>query len=75
MDNDKNGRETVISKLNEVGKAMIQEGKLISCNVTEYPGRQANGDYAYFLIDPVDKDSLEHLYLYYNFTYNTNEEG
>lgn len=75
VDNDKNGRETVISKLNEVGKAMIQEGKLISCNVTEYPGRQANGDYAYFLIDPVDKDSLEHLYLYYNFTYNTNEEG
>lgn len=75
VDNDKNGRETVIAQLNEVGTAMIQEGKLISCTVTEHPNRAANADYAYFLIDVVDKDSLEHLYLYYNFTFNTSEEG
>lgn len=74
VDNDKNGRETVIAKLNEVGAAMIQEGKLISCQVSEHPTLTANADYAYFLIDVVDKDSLEHMYLYYNFTYNT-EEG
>lgn len=74
VDNDKNGRETVIAKLNEVGTAMIQEGKLVSCSVTEHPDKTANADYAYFLIDVVDKDSLEHLYLYYNFSYDT-EEG
>lgn len=75
VDNDKNGRETVIAKLNEVGNAMLQEGKLISCAVTEHPDKTSNADYAYFLIDVVDKDSLEHLYLYYNFSYNTSEEG
>lgn len=75
VDNDKNGRETVIAQLNEVGAAMVQEGKLTSCSVTEHPDKTANADYAYFLIDVVDKDSLEHLYLYYNFSYNTSEEG
>lgn len=75
VDNDKNGRETVIAQLNEVGAAMVQEGKLTSCSVTEYPDKTANTDYAYFLIDVVDRDSLEHLYLYYNFVYSTSEEG
>ena len=75
VDNDKNGRETVIAKLNEVANAMVQEGKLISCTVAEHPDKAANADYAYFLIDVVDKDSLEHLYLYYNFSYDTSEEG
>ena len=72
VDNDKNGRETVIANLNEVGAAMIREGKLVSCTVTEHPGKAANTDYAYFLISVVDKDSMEHLYLYYNFCYSTN---
>lgn len=75
VDNDKNGRETVIAQLNEVGAAMVQEGKLVSCTVSEHPDRAANADYAYFLIEVVDKDSLEHLYLYYRFSYNTSEEG
>lgn len=51
---------------------MIREGKLVSCTVTEHPGKAANTDYAYFLISAVDKDSMEHLYLYYNFCYSTN---
>lgn len=74
VDNDKNGRETVIANLNEVGAVMIQEGKLKVCSVTEHPSRKANADYAYFMIDVVDKDSLEHSYLYYMFRYKT-EEG
>ncbi len=72
VDNDKNGRETVIANLNEVGAAMIREGKLVSCTVTEHPDKTADTDYAYFLISAVDKDSMEHLYLYYNFCYSTN---
>ncbi len=74
VDNDKNGRETVIAKLNEVGYLMVREGKLVSCKVTEHPYKKANADYAYFLIDVVDKDSLEHIYLYYAFAFNTSEE-
>lgn len=71
VDNDKNGRETVIANLNEVGATMVHEGKLNSCNVSEHPSRAANADYAYFIIDVIDKDSLEHSYLYYKFSYNT----
>ena len=74
VDNDKNGRETVIANLNDVGVAMIQEGKLTACTITEHPNRTADGDYAYFLIDVVDKDSLEHIYLYYKFRFSTNTE-
>lgn len=75
VDNDKNGRETVIANLNQVAAAMIQEGKLTSCLVTEHPNRTSDGDYAYFMLDVVDKDSLEHIYLYYKFRFSTNGEG
>ena len=77
VDNDKNGRETVIANLNDVAAAMVQEQKLMSCSVSEHPNKTSDADYAHFMVDVVDKDSLEHLYLYYTFRYSTNdgEEG
>ncbi len=71
VDNDKNGRATLVSQMNAVGTAMIDESKLCSCNVTENTKYMADADYAYFDVDVVDKDSLEHVYLMFRFRYST----
>ncbi len=74
IDNDKNGRATVISQLQGVGDAMIEEGKLTACTVTESSTYVADGDSAWFDIDVIDKDSMEHIYLTFYFRFSTNEE-
>lgn len=73
IDNDKNGRATVISQLQAVGTAMVSEGKLISCTVFESQTSTADSDSAWFEIAVVDKDSMEHIYLTYKFRFSTNE--
>lgn len=72
VDNDKNGRATVMSQIQGIGKAMIEEGKLTSCTVSETNGYKADGDSAWFDIDVIDKDSIEHLYLTFLFRFSTN---
>ncbi len=72
IDNDKNGRSTVISQLQTVGDAMIAEGKLIACTISESSVYVADGDSAWFDINIVDKDSMEHIYLTYRFQFSTN---
>ena len=74
VDNDKNGRATVMAQIAGIGKDMIAEGKLIKCTVSESSVYKADGDSAWFDIDIVDKDSLEHIYLTFRFQYSTNEE-
>lgn len=74
VDNDKNGRLTVISQIQGVGDAMIAESKLVACNVTESSVYTADGDSAWFDIDVIDKDSMEHIYLTFLFRFSTNEE-
>lgn len=74
VDNDKNGRATIISQLQGIGDTMIEEGKLTACSVTESTVYQADGDSAWFEIDCIDKDSAEHIYLMYYFRFSTNEE-
>lgn len=74
VDNDTNGRATVVSQLNAVGSAMIDEGKLVACSVTESATNAAVGDSAWFDIDVIDKDSIEHLYMQFTFRFNTQEE-
>ena len=73
VDNDKNGRATVISQMQGVGDAMREEGKLTSCTVTESSAYTADGDSAWFDIDVIDKDSMEHIYLTFYFRFSTNE--
>lgn len=74
VDNDNNGRATVISQIQGVGASMLEEGKLISCVVTESSASKAEVDSAWFDIDVIDKDSMEHIYLTFLFRFSTNEE-
>ena len=50
---------------------MIGEGKLQYISVTEDAAHPAEGDSCWFIIDVIDKDSAEHLYLRYLFRYST----
>lgn len=71
IDNDDNGRATVVAQLQTVGDAMIEEGKLTACDVSESGIYTPDGDSAWFDINVVDKDSMEHLYLTYAFRFST----
>lgn len=71
VDNDSNGRKTVVGRLQEVGAAMVEEKKLVSCTVTEDESSAADGDSAWFDVDVVDKDSMEHIYLTFRFQFST----
>lgn len=73
VDNDKNGRATVISQIQGVGDSMTEEGKLVACSVTESSAYQSDGDSAWFDIDIIDKDSMERIYLTFLFRFSTNE--
>ncbi len=72
VDNDTNGRSTVIIQIQGVGDAMVAESKLVACKVTESTIYTADGDSAWFDIDVVDKDSMEHIYLTFLFQFSTN---
>ncbi len=74
VDNDTNGRATVISQIQGVGDSMREEGKLVACAVTESSVYIADGDSAWFDIDVIDRDSMEHIYLAFLFQFSTNEE-
>lgn len=74
VDNDTNGRATVTGQLQAVGTAMVDEGKLTKCTVTESETQAADTDSAWFDVEVVDKDSLEHIYLTYHFQYSTKED-
>ena len=74
VDNNTNGRATVISQIQSVGDSMREEGKLVACSVTESGAYKADGDSAWFDIDVIDKDSMEHIYLTFLFRFSTNEE-
>lgn len=74
VDNDNNGRATVISQMQGVGDAMREEGKLALCTVTESKAYKASEDSAWFEIDVIDKDSMEHIYLTFLFRFSTSEE-
>lgn len=74
IDNDMNGRATAISQMQAVGDSMREEGKLIACTVTESSTYKSDGDSAWFDIDVIDKDSMEHIYMTYLFQFSTSEE-
>ncbi len=74
VDNDTNGRATVISQIQGVGDSMREEGKLTACAVAESSAYRADGDSVWFDLDVVDKDSMEHIYLTFLFRFSTNEE-
>ncbi len=71
VDNDSNGRKTIISQLKDVINAMISESKLVAGDVYEDPDYVSDGDECYFRIDVVDKDSAEIIYLRYQFQFSS----
>ena len=74
VDNDNNGRMTIMSAIQRVGDAMIGEGKLNACAVTPTTKVITDGDTCGFDIEVVDKDSAEKIYLIYYFQFSTNVE-
>ncbi len=74
VDNDINGRATIIAKIQKICNDMIQEGKLVSAVVSEDTTMVADGDSCWFVLDVIDKDSAEHIYLTYKFRFSTLEE-
>ncbi len=67
VDNDSNGRATVVAIANGVIGQMVAEHKLIRGSCYEDPNNPARGDSAWFVIDVYDLDSIEHVYLTYRF--------
>ena len=71
IDNDVNGRATLVGKLQEIGNAMVTESKLVSCNVTESTEYVSDGDSAYLNVDVIDKDSSERIYMFMTFRFSS----
>lgn len=71
VDNDSNGRAAIVAQVQGVVDAMCREGKLSSGAVTEGASQSAMGDSCWFDIDVMDKDSAEHIYLTFKFSFVT----
>ena len=71
LDNDSDGRATVIAMGKAIIAAMVGEKKLTSGDMYEDDSNPPQGDSAWFILDIVDKDSLEHVYLAYKFRFAT----
>ena len=70
LNNDANGRATLVTAMQSVINEMIAEGKLFSgSNAGEDPRYKPVGDRAYFYLQIGDIDSMEKIYLDYNFSY------
>lgn len=67
---DSNGIADVVSAAQKVIDAMVQEKKLqLGAKFAENTAIPYAGDYAYFLIEALDYDSLEKIYLTYQFKF------
>lgn len=71
VDNDVNGRATIVGKIQKIINDMIQEGKLVQGTVAESTTYVADTDNCYFDIDVIDKDSAEHIYEFFRFQFST----
>ena len=69
VNNDDNGRATLVAIMNGVGAEMIAEGKLQTFEATESTSNLPRGDSAWFDINVLDNDSMEHIYLTYYFRF------
>ena len=70
LNNDANGRATLVTAMNSVIREMIGERKLFEGSYAAEDTRyKPVGDRAYFMLVIGDIDSLEKIYLDYNFSY------
>ena len=67
------GIADVVQTGQRVLNAMVTEGKLMAgATFAEDPANPASGDSAWFIIQADDLDSLEMIYLQYQFRYSQN---
>ena len=71
VDNDKNGRATLIAAAQGVINDMIAESKLTAGAIVESAIYKATGASAWFDIAVIDKDSVEYIYNTYIFNFDT----
>lgn len=70
LNNDSNGRSTILAAMQGIINEMIGEGKLFVGSRAELDSRYTPaGDSAWFVLEIDDIDSLEKLYLTYRFSY------
>ena len=70
MDNDTDGRATIVAAGNGVIKTMIGEKKLLTgTQMMEDANNPAQGDSAWFVFEVYDKDSVEKAYMTYRFRF------
>lgn len=71
LNNDTNGRATLVTAMQKIINEMIAEGKLFAGSyVAEDSRHKAVGDKAYFVLYIGDIDSIEKIYLDYQFSYS-----
>ena len=70
VNNDEDGRATIIAGGNNVIKTMFREKKLLDGGqMYEDPGNTPEGDSAWFIIEVDDIDSIEKIYLLYRYRF------
>ena len=70
VNNDSNGRATVIAIANGVINQMIAEGKLLAGTAYEDEANPPKGDSAWFAVEVLDLDSIEKIYFVYKFRFS-----
>lgn len=70
VNNDENGRATLIAVANGVIQQMVAEGALLGGLCQEDPANPPAGDSAWFTIQVDDLDSAEHVYLTFGFRFS-----
>jgi hypothetical protein len=69
INNDADGRATIIATIKGIISRMVGEKKLIQGDAYEDETNPAQGDSAWFIIEVDDIDSIEKIYLAYRFRY------
>lgn len=76
LNNDDDGRKTVVQICNSVCNSMVAEKKLLTgAHVEEDPDNPPQGDSAWFLVYADDVDSLEKMYFTYKFRFAPDTES
>lgn len=76
VNNDSNGRGTIVTVAQGVINEMVAESKLFEgSRISEDESHKPDGDSAYFVLTIGDVDSVEKLYLTFRFSYSNPFEG
>jgi hypothetical protein len=69
VNNDEHGRSTLLAAAQDVINRLIRDGALIEGSISEDKSNPAKGDSAWFVIDVQDLDSVEKVYINFEFQF------